>query len=49
MACAGGGDSVPVLTILVMTTWMSAMAGFGALPYFFTGAPRIMVLLLLQQ
>lgn len=28
---------VPILTILVMTCIMSAMAGFGAVPFFFCG------------
>ncbi|KAL6764687.1 zinc permease family [Haematococcus lacustris] len=31
------GSSVPILTILGMTCFMSAMAGFGALPFFFCG------------
>ncbi len=34
------GGRVPVLTILGMTIFMSAMAGFGAVPFFFCGKVR---------
>lgn len=33
----GAAGHVPVFTILSMTCFMSAMAGFGAVPFFFCG------------